>query len=168
RDSRPLRDVAYACLPRAMHRMHMPHGLFRLVGAQGRDNLIRESWRRRNVLSRALRCTREAALCASSGQPSDREGGGFMRSRTRLLSGVSTAGRLLGFAAAVTSTLVPAALAQQEPAQAPGTETAESDRTAGSSGLQEIIVTAQFRSESVQDAPLSITAVSAEMLTARS
>src|SRR5690606_2997887 len=84
------------------------------------------------------------------------------------LSGVSTAGRLLGFAAAVTSTLVPAALAQHEPAQAPGTETAESYRTARSYRLQEIIVTAQFRSESVQDAPLSITAVSAEMLTARS
>ena len=36
------------------------------------------------------------------------------------------------------------------------------------SGLEEIIVTAQFREENVQDTPLAITAVNADMLEARS
>ena len=37
-----------------------------------------------------------------------------------------------------------------------------------SSDLEEVVVTAQFREQNVQDTPLAITAVSAEMLEARS
>lgn len=95
-----------------------------------------------------------------------------MSSRTRLVSGAFTARRICGVATILASTLVPA-FAQQEPARTPGTQAAgaassETESERASVGLQEIIITAQFRTESVQDAPLAITAVSDEMLAARS
>ena len=45
---------------------------------------------------------------------------------------------------------------------------AESEKEDEESGLQEVVVTAQFREENLQDTPIAITAVTAEMLEARS
>lgn len=45
---------------------------------------------------------------------------------------------------------------------------AEEEQTTGGSLLEEVIVTAQFRKENLQDTPLAITAISAESLQARS
>src|SRR5580704_1658903 len=50
-----------------------------------------------------------------------------------------------------------AAVAQTAPTQTPSTST-------GSDQLQEVVVTAQFRNESVQQTPLAITAINAQML----
>ena len=57
--------------------------------------------------------------------------------------------------AAVLSLYAAAAVAQTAPAQAPST---------GADQLQEVVVTAQFRNESVQQTPLAITAINAQML----
>ena len=61
---------------------------------------------------------------------------------------------VLGLGVATAALMAPAAMAQEATAQS---ETA-------SSGLDEIIVTAQRRSESIQDVPLAITAISSETL----
>lgn len=55
--------------------------------------------------------------------------------------------------------------AAQEPAQAPAQESIPAEDQTGST---DIIVTAQFREQNLQDTPLAITAVNAEMLRARS
>lgn len=49
-----------------------------------------------------------------------------------------------------------------------GQPAAASDQSANNVGVPEIIVTAQFREQSLQETPLAITAVNAEMLAARS
>jgi iron complex outermembrane recepter protein len=53
-------------------------------------------------------------------------------------------------------------------AAAVGAQAPESESESESSGLEEVVVTAQFRRQNLQDTPLAITAVSAEMLEARS
>src|SRR5687767_3315898 len=45
---------------------------------------------------------------------------------------------------------------------------ADEDQAAGGSSLEEVIVTAQFRKENLQETPLAITAISADSLQARS
>jgi iron complex outermembrane receptor protein len=50
----------------------------------------------------------------------------------------------------------------------PQTNPVESSQPVDGSGMQEIVVTAQFRSQNVQDTPLAITAVSGAMMEARS
>jgi iron complex outermembrane recepter protein len=57
--------------------------------------------------------------------------------------------------AAVLSLYAATAVAQTAPAQTPST---------GADQLQEVVVTAQFRNESVQETPLAITAINAQML----
>src|SRR5271170_5414357 len=57
--------------------------------------------------------------------------------------------------AAVLFLYVATAVAQTAPAQTPST---------GADQLQEVVVTAQFRNESVQQTPLAITAINAQML----
>jgi iron complex outermembrane receptor protein len=66
----------------------------------------------------------------------------------------------------VTRSAVAAALGILAPISGP--VGAAEERPAGGSTLEEVIVTAQFRRENLQDTPLAITAISAESLQARS
>ena len=68
-------------------------------------------------------------------------------------------GASLGGVALLALTAATAAHAQTDPT--------DSQATGASSGLQEIVVTAQKRAQNVQDTPLSVTAVSGETLTAQ-
>ena len=80
-----------------------------------------------------------------------------LAARTRLLLGCATvlAGAMPAFAQTAPAPAAPAAT----PAPAPA---------AGTTGLQENVVTAQKRAQNVQDTPLSVTAVSGNSLAARS
>nr|WP_243415207.1 TonB-dependent receptor [Altererythrobacter segetis] len=65
-------------------------------------------------------------------------------------------------------TLASPALAQSDDAKAAGDQTAQSAASTADAGGSEIVVTAQFREQKLQDTPLAITAVNAAMLEARS
>ena len=72
-------------------------------------------------------------------------------------------------AAQVASDIEDPAEAQQEARDAAAEQnTAGPGNTAATNQVEEIVVTAQFREQNLQDTPLAITAVSAEMLEARS
>ncbi|WP_226015798.1 TonB-dependent receptor [Novosphingobium sp. FKTRR1] len=60
-----------------------------------------------------------------------------------------------------------AALAATPALAAPAEEASATDADTGNNTIQEIIVTAQFRNQKVQDTPLSITAVDSALLTSR-
>jgi len=82
------------------------------------------------------------------------------RNRSCLNAVAITAAAILGLASSVTPAQTPSNVGQVAAAQgesAPG----------GTQQLQEVVVTAQFRNESVQQTPLAITAISAEGLAQR-
>lgn len=60
-----------------------------------------------------------------------------------------------------------AAMAQDTPAASTGQSAAEAAEAADTTAEEEIVVTAQFRTQRLQDTPIAITAVNAEMLDAR-